>query len=113
MKNSSKLACVVPVAQPCTFNTPRGAPEFRLIIYALCSNTSDMLHRPSKHGRVGLTFQVQQPGCWRKLLPILAMRTRQSEVGRRRTVLDRGRPTVEDFDRVLALLESAEKRMKQ
>jgi hypothetical protein len=37
---------------------------------------------------------------------------RQSEVGRRRTVLDRGRPTVEDFDRVLALLESAEKRMK-
>lgn len=38
---------------------------------------------------------------------------RQSEVGQRRTVLDRGRPTVEDFDRVLALLESAEKRMKR
>jgi hypothetical protein len=35
---------------------------------------------------------------------------RQTEVTRRRTVLDRGRPTVEDFDRVLALLESAEKR---
>ena len=37
---------------------------------------------------------------------------RQSEAGRRRTVLDRGAPTVEDFDRVLALLESAEKRIK-
>lgn len=36
---------------------------------------------------------------------------RESEVGRRRTVLDRGRPTVDDFDRVLALLERAEKRM--
>src|SRR5262249_11057099 len=32
---------------------------------------------------------------------------RQSEIGWR-TVLDRGRPTVEDFDQVLALLESAE-----
>jgi hypothetical protein len=30
---------------------------------------------------------------------------RQSEAGRRRTVLDRGRPTVADFERVLALLE--------
>ena len=29
------------------------------------------------------------------------------------TVLDRGRPTVEDFDRVLALLESAEKHIKR
>ena len=38
---------------------------------------------------------------------------RLSEVGRRRTVLDRGRPTVEDFDRVLSLLESAEKRTKR
>ena len=38
---------------------------------------------------------------------------RQSEVGRRRTVLDRGRPTVEDFDRVLTLLENAERRIKR
>ena len=38
---------------------------------------------------------------------------RQSEAGGRRTVLDRGRPTVEDFDRVLALLESAEKQIKR
>ena len=38
---------------------------------------------------------------------------RQAEVGQRRTVLDRGRPTVEDFDRVLALLESAEERIKR
>jgi hypothetical protein len=38
---------------------------------------------------------------------------RQSAAGHRRTVLDRGRPTVEDFDRVLALLECAEKRMKR
>jgi len=38
---------------------------------------------------------------------------RQSEVGRRRTVLDRGAPTVEDFARVLALLENAEKQMKR
>lgn len=36
---------------------------------------------------------------------------RQSELSRRRTVLDRGRPTVEDFDRVIAFLESAEKRI--
>jgi len=39
-------------------------------------------------------------------------RARQSEAGRRRTVLDRGEPTVEDFDRVLALLEGAEQRIK-
>ena len=38
---------------------------------------------------------------------------RQSNVGRRRTVLDRGAPTVEDFDRVLTLLENAEKRVKR
>jgi len=38
---------------------------------------------------------------------------RQSSVDMRRTVLDRGQPTVEDFDRVLALLESAEKRIKR
>jgi hypothetical protein len=38
---------------------------------------------------------------------------RKSEVGRRRSVLDRGRPTVEDFDRVIALLEGAEQRMKR
>ena len=35
---------------------------------------------------------------------------RQSEVGRRRTVLDRGRPTVQDFDQVLALLETLKRR---
>ena len=35
---------------------------------------------------------------------------RQVEVNHRRTVLDRGRPTVEDFDRVISLLENAEKR---
>jgi hypothetical protein len=40
-----------------------------------------------------------------------ARRARQDELNRRRTVLDRGRPTVEDFDRVLALLESAEKQI--
>jgi Ankyrin repeat len=40
-------------------------------------------------------------------------RARQDELNRRRTVLDRGRPTVEDFDRVLALLESAEKQIKR
>jgi hypothetical protein len=39
--------------------------------------------------------------------------TRRGEVGRQRTVLDRGRPTVEDFDRVLALLESADKQIKR
>jgi hypothetical protein len=40
-------------------------------------------------------------------------RARQDELNRRRTVLDRGRPTVEDFDRVLALLEGAEKQIKR
>jgi ankyrin repeat protein len=39
--------------------------------------------------------------------------TRQREAGWRRTVLDRGRPTVEDFDRVIGLLENAEKRIKR
>jgi hypothetical protein len=38
---------------------------------------------------------------------------RQTEAGMRRTVLDRGRPTVEDFDRVLELLERAEKQIKR
>lgn len=38
---------------------------------------------------------------------------RQVEVTHRRTVLDRGRPTVEDFDRVLALLATAEKSIKR
>jgi hypothetical protein len=42
-----------------------------------------------------------------------ARRARHDELNRRRTVLDRGGPTVEDFDRVLALLESAEKRIKR
>ena len=37
-------------------------------------------------------------------------RARQDELNRRRTVLDRGRPTIGDFDKVIALLESAEKR---
>ena len=36
-------------------------------------------------------------------------RARQDELNRRRTVLDRRRPTVEDFDRVLALLEMKSK----
>jgi Domain of unknown function (DUF6438)/Ankyrin repeats (3 copies) len=40
-------------------------------------------------------------------------RARQDELNRRRTLLDRGRPTVEDFDRVLAVLESAEKPIKR
>lgn len=35
---------------------------------------------------------------------------RQDALNRRRTVLDRGRPTVEDFDQVIALLENAERR---
>jgi hypothetical protein len=38
---------------------------------------------------------------------------RQVEMNRRRTVLDRGRPTVEDFDQVIALLENAEKRINR
>jgi hypothetical protein len=32
---------------------------------------------------------------------------RRDELNRQRTILDRGRPTIEDFDRVIALLESA------
>ncbi len=39
-------------------------------------------------------------------------RARQDELNRRRTVLDRGRPTLEDFDQVIALFESAEKRVE-
>ena len=35
---------------------------------------------------------------------------RQSAANRSRTVLDRGRPTVADFDQVIAVLENAEKR---
>ena len=42
-----------------------------------------------------------------------ARQARQAEVGRRRTVLDRGRRTVEDFDRVLALLERGESQIKR
>ena len=38
---------------------------------------------------------------------------RQVEVDSRRTVLDRGRPTVEDFDRVLALLAAAGQPIKR
>lgn len=38
---------------------------------------------------------------------------RRAELGGRRTVLDRGRPTVADFDRVIALLEDAEKKIKK
>jgi hypothetical protein len=38
---------------------------------------------------------------------------RQSAAGRRRTVLDRGAPTGEDFDRVLALLENAQRQIKR
>jgi hypothetical protein len=38
---------------------------------------------------------------------------RQSELGRRFIVLDRGQPTVEDFDHVIALLENAERRIKR
>jgi hypothetical protein len=40
-------------------------------------------------------------------------RARQFEMSLRRTVLDRGRPTVDDFDQVIALLESATKRMQR
>jgi Domain of unknown function (DUF6438)/Ankyrin repeats (3 copies) len=42
-----------------------------------------------------------------------ARRSRQSEINGQRTILDRGRPTVEDFDQVIALLETAEKRIKR
>jgi hypothetical protein len=38
---------------------------------------------------------------------------RQAAMNQRRTVLDRGRPTVEDFDQVIALLENAEKRINR
>ena len=38
---------------------------------------------------------------------------RENQVGQRRTDIDRGRPAVADFDHVLALLESAEKRIKR
>jgi hypothetical protein len=40
-------------------------------------------------------------------------RARQDEMSRRRTVLDRGRPTIEDFDQVIGLLEDAEKRINR
>ena len=40
-------------------------------------------------------------------------RGRQDEINRRRTVLDVGRPTVQDFDQVIALLENAEKRINR
>jgi hypothetical protein len=40
-------------------------------------------------------------------------RARQTEMNGRRTILDRGRPTVEDFDQVITLLENAEKRINQ
>jgi hypothetical protein len=40
-------------------------------------------------------------------------RARQDEINHRRTVLDRGRPTVEDFDKVIALLENAEKQINR
>ena len=49
------------------------------------------------------TFQLSQ--CTR--------RARQDEMNRRRTVLDRGRPTVGDFNQVIALLEIAEKRINR
>jgi len=42
-----------------------------------------------------------------------AQQARQAEARRRRTVLDRGLPTVEDFDQVIALLESADKRIRR
>jgi hypothetical protein len=42
-----------------------------------------------------------------------ARRARQDEMSRRRTVLDRGRPTIEDFDQVIALLENAAKRINR
>jgi uncharacterized protein DUF6438/ankyrin repeat protein len=37
-------------------------------------------------------------------------RARADETNRRRTVLDRGQPTADDFDKVIALLEAAEQR---
>jgi Domain of unknown function (DUF6438)/Ankyrin repeats (3 copies) len=42
-----------------------------------------------------------------------ARRERQDTLNHRRTVLDRGMPTVEDFDRVIALLQRAEERSKR
>lgn len=42
-----------------------------------------------------------------------ARQARQAEARRRRTVLDRGLPTVEDFDQVIALLENADKRIQR
>jgi hypothetical protein len=42
-----------------------------------------------------------------------AREARQTEVNAPRTVLDRGRPTVEDFDRVIALLQKAEEPIKR
>jgi len=42
-----------------------------------------------------------------------ARQARQDEARRRRTVLDRGLPTVEDFDQVIALLENADKRIRR
>lgn len=38
-----------------------------------------------------------------------ARQARRDEMNHRRTVLDRGRPTVQDFERVISLLETAEK----
>jgi hypothetical protein len=38
---------------------------------------------------------------------------RQSALIRRPTVLDRDRPTTEDFDRVIQLLEDAERRIRR
>jgi hypothetical protein len=38
---------------------------------------------------------------------------RQAAVNSRHPALDRGRPTVEDFDRVLGMLADAEKRKKR
>jgi hypothetical protein len=37
-------------------------------------------------------------------------RARQARLGRRQTVLDRGQPTIQDFDEVIGLLENADKR---
>jgi len=42
-----------------------------------------------------------------------ARQARHAEARRRRTVLDRGVPTVGDFDQVIALLESADKRIRR
>jgi hypothetical protein len=42
-----------------------------------------------------------------------ARQARQDEARRRRTVLDSGLPTVEDFDQAIALLESADKRIRR